>query len=185
MSGPYSPLCPVLMFYRMCELIPAPDTSPVFVLSSLLGRLRPVLRVSSFLFFVLGCALPMFFRPICFGVTPFVGEGHLRPFRWVFLGNLGLRGLALRRIYLDISMPLKLQVFEGMVAHLRAGLACSDIGCLAGLAGREVVIVSSPRLSLVGGFLNNKASLCAKQSVSQRLLFVVFSLRRKLIQVVP
>lgn len=89
------------------------------------------------------------------------------------------------KCYLDISMPLKLQVFEGMVAHLRAGLACSDIGCLAGLAGREVVIVSSPRLSLVGGFLNNKVSLCAKQSVSQRLLFVVFSLRRKLIQVVP
>ena len=88
-SGPYSPLCPVLMFYRMCELIPAPDASPVFVLSSLLGRLRPVLRVSLFLFFVLGCALRIFFRPICFGVTPFVGEGHLRPqSRWVFLGNL-------------------------------------------------------------------------------------------------
>ena len=84
------------------------------------------------------------------------------------------------KCYLDISMPLKLQVSDGIVAHLRAGLACSDIGCLAGLAGREVVIVLSPRLSLVGGFLNNKASLFAKQSVSQRLLFVVFSLRRKL-----
>ena len=75
-------------------------------------------------------------------------------------------------------MPLKLQVSEGMVAHLRADLACSDFGCLAGLAGREVVIVLSLRLSLIGGFLNNKASLCAKQSVSQRLLFVVFSLGR-------
>ena len=82
------------------------------------------------------------------------------------------------KCYLDISMPLKLQVSESMVAHLRAGLACSDFGCLAGLAGREVVIVLSLRLSLIGGFLNNKASLCAKQSVSQRLLFVVFSLRR-------
>ena len=77
-------------------------------------------------------------------------------------------------------MPLKLQVSEGLVAHLCAGLACSEIGCLAGLAGREVFIVLSLRLSLVGGFLNNKTSLCAKQSVSQRLLFVVFSLRRKL-----
>ena len=77
-------------------------------------------------------------------------------------------------------MPLKLQVSEGMVAHLRAGLACSEIGCLAGLADRDVVIELSLRLSLVGGFLNNKTSLCAKQSVSQRLLFVVFSLRRKL-----
>ena len=84
------------------------------------------------------------------------------------------------KCYLDISVPLKLQVSEGMIAHLLACLACSDIGCLAGLAGRVVVIVLSLRLSLVGGFLNNKASLCAKQSVSLRLLFVVFSLRRKL-----
>ena len=53
-------------------------------------------------------------------------------------------------------MPLKLQVSEGIVAHLLAGLACSDIGCLAGLSGREVVIVLSARLSLEGGFLNNR-----------------------------
>ena len=129
------------------------------------------LRVSLFLFVVLGCEL----QAHLFRVTSFVGEGHLGPFQ-VF----GDWRSDAYKCYLDISVPLKLQVSEGMIAHLLAGLACSDIGCLAGLAGREVVIVLSLRLSLVGGFLNNKASLCAKQSVSLRLLFVVFSLRRKL-----
>ena len=36
---------------------------------------------------------------------------------------------------------VKLQGFEGMVAHLCSGVACWDIGCLAGFGGREVVIV--------------------------------------------
>ena len=89
-----------------------------------------------------------------FRVTPFVGEGHLGSFRWVFLENLSRSSGIGAQTRLNV-MPLKLQVSEGMVAHLRAGLACSDIGCLAGLAGREVVIVLSLRLSLVGGFLNN------------------------------
>ena len=38
---PNSPLC---MFYLMCELIPAPDSVPFFVLPSRSGRLRPVLK---------------------------------------------------------------------------------------------------------------------------------------------
>ena len=43
-SGPSSPLCSVRIFYRMCELIPAPDTSPFFVLSSRSGRFVSVFR---------------------------------------------------------------------------------------------------------------------------------------------
>lgn len=164
------------MFYLMCELL---------VLSSRSGRLRPVLK-SQFV---------SVRRARLRAAGPFV-SGHFfcrGGASWAF--SMGIPGELIQvfgdwrsdayKCYLDISVPLKLQVSEGMIAHLLAGLACSDIGCLAGLAGREVVIVLSLRLSLVGGFLNNKASLCAKQSVSLRLLFVVFSLRRKLIQVVP
>ena len=41
---PNSSLCPVRMFYLMCELVPAPDSVPLFVLPSRSGRLRPVLK---------------------------------------------------------------------------------------------------------------------------------------------
>ena len=41
---PNSPLCPVRMFYLMCELVPAPDSAPLFVLPSRSGRFRPVLK---------------------------------------------------------------------------------------------------------------------------------------------
>ena len=157
----------------MCELL---------VLSSRSGRLRPVLK-SQFV---------SVRRARLRAAGPFV-SGHFfcrGGTSWAF--SMGIPGELIQvfgdwrsdayKCYLDISpyLPLKLQVSEGMIAHLLAGLACSDIGCLAGLAGREVFIVFSLRLSLVDGFLNNKASLCAKQSVSLRLLFVVFSLRRKL-----
>ena len=41
---PHSPLCPVCMFYLMCELVPAPDFVPLFALPSRSGRLGPVLK---------------------------------------------------------------------------------------------------------------------------------------------
>ena len=87
-SGPYSSLCAVRMFYRMCELSPAPDTCPLLFLSSRSGRLRPVLKsqfVSVRRARLRAANVP---QAHLFRVISFVGEGHLGPFRWVFLGNL-------------------------------------------------------------------------------------------------
>lgn len=41
---PDSPICPVCLFYLMCEIIPAPQSAPLFVIPSCSGRLRPVLK---------------------------------------------------------------------------------------------------------------------------------------------
>ena len=41
---PGSPLCPVRLFYLMCELVPAPGNSPLFVYLSRSGLLKPVLK---------------------------------------------------------------------------------------------------------------------------------------------
>ena len=67
-----SPICPVHLFYLMCEIIPAPNR-----LLSLLFPLVQVdcdrfLRVSLFRFCVIACSLLGSPRLICFEVTPFV-----------------------------------------------------------------------------------------------------------------
>ena len=41
---PDSPICSVHLFYLMCEIIPAPQSAPLFVIPSRSGRLRPVLK---------------------------------------------------------------------------------------------------------------------------------------------
>jgi hypothetical protein len=41
---PSSPLCPVYMFHRMCDLTPACDSSPAFVIPSSTGALCPVTK---------------------------------------------------------------------------------------------------------------------------------------------
>ena len=56
-------------------------------------------RVSLFLFVVLGCALRMSLRPICFGSFLLSGRGILGLFVGYSWGTYpGLRGLALRRV---------------------------------------------------------------------------------------
>lgn len=119
---PYSPLCPVRMFYLMCELVPAPNSAPLFVLPSRSGRFKPVLK--SHFVSVLRTRLQ----------SAGVPQAHLfrgHSFRrggtsWAF--SSGIPGELIQvfgdwrsdayKCYLDISMPLKLRVSEGMVARL-------------------------------------------------------------------
>ena len=44
LSIPNSPLCPVRLFYPMCELVPATSRSPLFVYRSRSGIVKPILK---------------------------------------------------------------------------------------------------------------------------------------------
>ena len=119
---PYSPLCPVRMFYLMCELVPAPVSAPLFVLPSRSGKLRPVLK-SQF--------VSVMRQRLQFAGVPEALSFRGHSFRrggtsWAF--SSGLPGEIIQvfgdwrsdayKCYLDIPMPLKLRVSEGMVANL-------------------------------------------------------------------
>lgn len=124
---PHSPLCPVRMFYLMCELVPAPDSAPLFVLPSRSGRLRPVLK-SQF--------VSVMRQRLQSAGVPEAHSFRGHSFRrggtsWAF--SSGLPGEIIQvfgdwrsdayKCYLDISMSLKLRVSEGMVAHLQTSEA--------------------------------------------------------------
>ena len=44
LSIPNSPLCPVRLFYLMCEIVPASSQSPLFVYRSRSGIVKPILK---------------------------------------------------------------------------------------------------------------------------------------------
>ena len=122
LSIPNSSLCPVRLFYLMCELVPASSRSPLFVYRSRSGIVKPILKRQfvSVLRARLGAAK--------------VAQSHLfrgHSFRrggtsWAF--SAGLPGELIQifgawrsdayKCYLDISMALKLRVAKGMVLSL-------------------------------------------------------------------
>ncbi|PFX15204.1 THAP domain-containing protein 4 [Stylophora pistillata] len=116
---PHSPLCPVRMFYLMCELVPAPDSATLFVLPSRSGRLRPVLKSQ----FVLVMRQPL----------QSAGVPRRGGTSWAF--SSGLPGEIIQvlgdwrsdacKCYLDISMPLKLRVSEEIGIAL-IGVECTN-----------------------------------------------------------
>ena len=119
---PDSPICPVHLFYLMCEIIPAPQSAPLFVIPSRSGRLRPVLK-SQFVL-VLRDRLQSAGIP-----QAHLFRGH--SFRrggtsWAFC--CGIPGELIQvfgdwrsdayKCYLDISLSLRLRVFHGMAFGL-------------------------------------------------------------------
>ena len=119
---PNSPLCPVRMFYLMCELVPAPDSVPLFVLPSRSGRLRPVLKsqfVSVLRNRLQSAGVP---QSHLFRGHSFRPEGTTWAFSSSIPGELiqvfGDWRSDAYICYLDVSMPLKLRVSQGMVARL-------------------------------------------------------------------
>ena len=122
LSIPNSPLCPVRLFYPMCELVPASSRSPLFVYRSRSGIVKPILKRQfvSVLLARLGAAKV---------VQSHLFRGH--SFRrggtsWAF--SAGLPGEFIQifgdwrsdayKCYLDLSMALKLRVAKGMVLSL-------------------------------------------------------------------
>ena len=119
---PDSPICPVRLFYLMCEIIPAPQSAPLFVIPSRSGRLRPVLK-SQFV-------SVLRYRSQSAGIP----QAHLfrgHSFRrggttWAF--SCGIPGELIQvfgdwrsdayKCYLHISLPLKLRVSQGMAFGL-------------------------------------------------------------------
>lgn len=119
---PDSPFCPVRLFYLMCELVPAPSHTPLFVFLSHSGVLKPVLKRQ--FISVLRARLE----------AANVAQSHTyrgHSFRrggtsWAF--SAGLPGELIQvfgdwrsdayKSYLDISMALKLRVAQGMVRSL-------------------------------------------------------------------
>ena len=119
---PGSPLCPVRLFYLMCELVPAPGSSPLFLYPSRSGVFKPVVKRQ--FISVMRARLRAAKVPQCH-----LFRGH--SFRrggtsWAF--SSGLPGELIQvfgdwrsdayKSYLDISMALKLRVSQGMVRSL-------------------------------------------------------------------
>ena len=119
---PNSPLCPVRMFYLMCELVPAPASAPLFVLLSCSGQLRPVLNsqfVSVLHYQLQSAGVP---EPHLFRGHSFRQGGSSWAFSSSIPGELiqvfGDWRSDAYKCYLDVSMSLKLRVSQGMVACL-------------------------------------------------------------------
>ena len=110
------------MFYLMCELVPAPDSVPLFVLPSHSGRLQPVLKsqfVSVLRNRLHSAGVP---QSHLFRGHSFPRGGTLLAFSSSMPGELiqvfGDWRSDAYKCYLDVSMPLKLRVSQGMVARL-------------------------------------------------------------------
>ena len=106
----------------MCELVPAPDFVPLFVLLSRSGRLRPVLKsqfVSVLRNRLQSAGVP---QPHLLRGHSFRRGGTSWSFSSSILGELlqafGDWRSDAYKCYLDVSMPLKLRVSQGMVARL-------------------------------------------------------------------
>ena len=117
-----SPICPARLFYLMCEIIPAPQSAPLFVIPSRSGRLRPVLKsqfVSVLRYRLQSAGIPQ--------AHLFRGHSFRRGgTSWAFA--CGIPGELIQvfgdwrsdayKCYLDISLPVKLRVSQGMAFGL-------------------------------------------------------------------
>ena len=108
------------MFYLMCELVPAPDFVPLFVLPSRSGRLRPVLKsqfVSVLRNRLQSAGVPQshLFRGYSFrqGGTSWAFSSSIPG---ELIHAFGDWCSDEYKCYLDVYMPLKLRVSQGMVA---------------------------------------------------------------------
>jgi len=120
--NPHSPLCPVAMFQRMCQLIPAPPAFPAFVVPSHPSTLSPVTKAEF---------VRVFRHRLSVAGVPAAESYRGHSFRrgganWAF--SSGLPGELIQvfgdwssdayKSYLEYSMQAKLRVSEGMTQSL-------------------------------------------------------------------
>lgn len=117
---PNSPLCPVTMFRRMCDLIPACSTAPAFVLTSSDGSVFPITKRSF---------VQVFRRRLALADVPQAHTFRGHSFRrgganWAF--QCGVPGELIQvfgdwssdayKSYLEFALPAKLRV-ANCVSH--------------------------------------------------------------------
>lgn len=113
---PNSPSCPVLMFHRICTLVPACSAAPAFVLPSLDGSLSPITKSVFVRVFRRRLSLAGVFRAHSFRGHSFRRGGA----NWAF--QCGLPGELIQvfgdwsseayKSYLDFALPAKLRVAQ-------------------------------------------------------------------------
>ena len=119
---PNSSLCPVRMFYLCVSLFPLLIPSPFLSSPLVLVGCDQYLRVSLFLFCVTGCSPAGVPQSHLFRGHSFRRGGTSWAFSSSIPGELiqvfGDWRSDAYKCYLDVSMPLKLRVSQGMVARL-------------------------------------------------------------------